>query len=157
MEKTCTKCGETKTIDLFYKQKRGLYGVKSFCKKCSINATSEWIKINREKVRDNASKNRLRPERKEKRNNYLRGYYQTNKGKFLINQNNKNWVKKNIQKVREQSKLIKKRQVENLEDAYIKNKLKTSGWTEEYLNNQDLIDCKRLIIKTKRLCKTLAN
>lgn len=34
MEKTCTKCGQTKDLLLFEKKKTGKYGVGSWCKSC---------------------------------------------------------------------------------------------------------------------------
>lgn len=34
--KTCTKCQGILTIDYFYKQKRGKYGVSSICKDCKL-------------------------------------------------------------------------------------------------------------------------
>lgn len=32
--KTCSRCGDTKPLDAFYRQKRGLFGVMSVCKPC---------------------------------------------------------------------------------------------------------------------------
>jgi hypothetical protein len=33
-EKRCTKCGETKTLDAFWKHRKGLHGRRSVCKDC---------------------------------------------------------------------------------------------------------------------------
>ena len=34
MEKTCTKCGETKSLEEYYKHKAGKYGRRVRCKEC---------------------------------------------------------------------------------------------------------------------------
>ena len=43
--KTCKKCKQSKTIDLFHKQKKGKFGVQSMCKECkSEHAKQRHIK-----------------------------------------------------------------------------------------------------------------
>jgi len=42
MEKVCTKCGELKDTYMFYKQRRGKYGVRSICKSCGNKMQKEW-------------------------------------------------------------------------------------------------------------------
>lgn len=42
MEKVCTKCGELKDTSMFYKQRRGKYGVRSICKSCGNKMQKEW-------------------------------------------------------------------------------------------------------------------
>ena len=37
--KTCTKCGETKSLDLFHKDKNGKNGLEARCKSCSYLRT----------------------------------------------------------------------------------------------------------------------
>ena len=43
LEKACTKCGESKQLDGFYRHKRGLYGRQSWCKIC-FDAHNEELK-----------------------------------------------------------------------------------------------------------------
>ena len=47
LTKVCTKCGEEKTLDCFFKQKTGKYGVRTTCKKCD-NAYRE---ANKDKIK----------------------------------------------------------------------------------------------------------
>ncbi len=70
----CKKCGETKTKDSFYKQKRMKNGIRSLCKSC-------WNKISSE---------------------YYREYYINNREK--LREKKKEWSKKNIDKIREYKK-----------------------------------------------------
>lgn len=53
MEKTCTQCGETKPLDAYHKQKRGLHGRQSKCKDCRNANKREYfaIPVNRERNR----------------------------------------------------------------------------------------------------------
>jgi hypothetical protein len=36
LKKVCVDCGVEKTVDMFFKSKRGKYGKRSYCKACSI-------------------------------------------------------------------------------------------------------------------------
>lgn len=44
LEKKCSKCGETKSIDDFYKQKGGLYERSGQCKNCLNTASAARYK-----------------------------------------------------------------------------------------------------------------
>tara|TARA_R110000796_G_scaffold43279_1_gene106405 strand:- start:143 stop:604 length:462 start_codon:yes stop_codon:yes gene_type:complete len=46
MLKQCKKCGETKAIKLFYREKRNKDGFKSYCKLCVVNYATKWNKVN---------------------------------------------------------------------------------------------------------------
>lgn len=59
--KTCTKCLETKDFSFFYKQKKGKYGLSSWCKNCfksyetanrekQLERTNKYKKANPEKI-----------------------------------------------------------------------------------------------------------
>lgn len=50
--KKCTKCGELKPLDEFYRNKRTADGRRYNCKKCSDEYSDEWIEKNRDKVRE---------------------------------------------------------------------------------------------------------
>lgn len=51
IEKTCTKCGETKPLEAFAKAKRGLHGRNSRCKVCKRAMCKEWRRENAEHKR----------------------------------------------------------------------------------------------------------
>jgi len=49
MKKKCYKCKIEKSIDDFYKDRNGTYGVNSKCKLCSSDSFKEYYKNNKEK------------------------------------------------------------------------------------------------------------
>lgn len=59
--KRCSKCGEDKPLDDFYRSKRGLHGRYSSCKACKSAQSTTWVKQNREK------RNETRAARRERR------------------------------------------------------------------------------------------
>jgi len=48
--KTCTKCHEMKSLDDFYRNKRGRYGRQSQCKTCCDVVHQQWVKNNPQKI-----------------------------------------------------------------------------------------------------------
>ena len=98
--KTCTKCGEilSATLEFFYKHERGLYGLRSWCKKCHNKITSDtskqWQKDHPERIREiqhkhyHANKGRINKRRREKINREkarinTRHWYWTNREKRI--------------------------------------------------------------------------
>ena len=76
MNKVCTKCKVEKSLDEFYKEKRGKYGCRAMCKICDANRKSIWHTKNIEK---NHNKNHLWFQcNKSKRNAYERNMRYTN-------------------------------------------------------------------------------
>ena len=137
--KICNKCGEEKELSLFKKQKSIKCGVRPTCKKCANDYNSKWVFKNKEKTLASQRKSYL----KNIEHHRARGreYYKNNKEKIL-----QYWLP------------WQKLQIDKLSDFYIKKKLIRSGFTKEHINeNKELIEVKRLIIKTKRLCKTSQN
>lgn len=65
---------------------------------------------------------------------------------------NRQKQKKNINEL-----LSAKRAIANLEKRYIKAVLKKEGFPYNYTDNEDIIDIRRLIIKTRRELKTIEN
>lgn len=49
--KTCTKCGEEKELDEFYKRNDRPCGLQSHCKKCQSGYANRWNKTNRARTR----------------------------------------------------------------------------------------------------------
>ena len=77
--KTCSGCGMSKTLDLFHKHLKGLFGLRSKCKECRKTGGQQYYQKNRERclvVRRNwKDKNR------DRRLEYNREYHQSNKEK----------------------------------------------------------------------------
>jgi hypothetical protein len=49
--KQCSKCKETKSLDQFYKNKDGKYGLRSNCKECSNKINTEYYTNNRDRLK----------------------------------------------------------------------------------------------------------
>lgn len=47
--RTCSKCLTEKELSDFYKEKGGLYGVRSICKQCDIKRRIKWHSLNKDK------------------------------------------------------------------------------------------------------------
>lgn len=80
---TCTGCGESKTTDLFFKDKKNPHGHETRCKACRCARMKE---IKQE------------PSRKAARRKWSQDYYEQNKDK--INSYNKEWALNNNAKFR---------------------------------------------------------
>lgn len=64
--KTCTKCGEEKFLEEFYRDKRLKTGRRPDCKTCKTESHRKWAESNREHVKE-----------------YRADYYQSNREKIL--------------------------------------------------------------------------
>jgi hypothetical protein len=80
VEKVCSACGETKEIELFYRDKKSKDGYYNKCKSCKDDKTKRYIKENKEKISE-----------------YRRKYYEANREKILAyrNENRESFYKKN--------------------------------------------------------------
>ena len=97
--KTCTKCGEVKTLDGYSKNPQGRFGTKSRCKSCRNSAWKKRYAENKteynQRLRDRYAKD---PEYRQRRNEwannwrkknpeayhqYLRDYYVENKQAYI--------------------------------------------------------------------------
>ena len=112
--KTCTKCSETKTLDCFYKQTAGKYGVAAHCKLCHSNMSISWAKRNPETVKKINSKYRQNntEKLKERHDEWYkknREYRLSQKKQYRsehreeLNEKVKDWYKKNPHKYSEYS------------------------------------------------------
>lgn len=83
-------------------------------------------------------------------------YFKTEKGKEARRASAKKTRDKDIHKSRQRVNLINRRHVKNLEDPYLRSLLKKRhGFTKEDLvDYPEIIETHRLIIKTKRLCRS---
>ena len=96
MSKTCTKCGETKPLDDFYRDKTGAGGRRPDCKECvreykrsyheenrdkRLEYSRRYHEENRDKIRER--KRRYYEENRDKEREYKRRYYEENRDKVL--------------------------------------------------------------------------
>jgi hypothetical protein len=89
-------------------------------------------------------------------NELVKGFYENNKDKIRIrikeirNQNRELYNSTQKERV--------KRLRKGLPEYYIKQQLRSKGFTkQQIIDNPEIIEVQRLMIKTKRLCKTLQN
>lgn len=75
--KKCTKCGEIKPLNEFYRNKASKDGYRSDCKDCCAARKKKWKENNRDKVL--AEKRRYRERHKDKINARIREYRTENK------------------------------------------------------------------------------
>lgn len=81
MSKTCTKCGETKPLDGFHRDKTGAGGRRPDCKECVREYTHRYLEENRDKERERTR--RYHEENRDKRLEYARRYREENRDKML--------------------------------------------------------------------------
>lgn len=78
--KTCSKCGETKTLDAFYRQKRGRLGRSSVCRTCAQARDACYSRARQSKRRpEQAAYRRKHPEKVKA---WKAAYYQKHKEKL---------------------------------------------------------------------------
>lgn len=152
IKKTCTKCGDNKLLEEFYKQKNGKYNRSSKCKSCINNENkkkpSNYYKLNPEKRKLSSKKHyeknkdhyrnygrRRYKENKEFFNQYSKEYYQKNKIKS--NEYGKVWRKNNKEKCREYARNRYKKNLELASIKWMRNFLYRTeklGFNSEFLN-----------------------
>lgn len=87
MKKTCTKCGEEKSLDCFHKDKKSNDGLCYHCKDCVAKKTKEYRERNKTKIQ--RKKKIYRQKNREKILKRDRKYYQENKIKISIREKEK--------------------------------------------------------------------
>jgi hypothetical protein len=182
--KVCSCCGLEKQLTDFYKRTKSKNGYMSRCKVCDRLKTNKYRKINfkvisekkkiynasyrkqnkkilkiskaiyRERIKTNNEKNIL--EIKKCVTSYCCTCGKFKKVSFfVIDKYKKNGYKSQC---KECESLKTKENIKNLNKNYIRQKLIRTGFTKEEISkNEDLVEIKRLIIKTLRLCKTSKN
>ena len=172
--KTCTKCNENKELTNFVKNKLGKFGYSYQCKECqkiyrnlNIDKAKESAKLYRE-----LNKNKWKEyheKNKEKNLKRLHEYQIINKEKIkarekVYRENNKDTIKKrlkdynsiNKEKLKISRNLYFIENKNNLTDVYIKKVIQSKNKDLKYIP-QELIELKRIQLKTHRLCQQLQN
>ena len=79
--KTCTKCGEVKTLDEYYKHSRGRFGAEAWCKSCRTSERKKWYAENKTKynqrLRDRYTED---PEFRQRRKDWDKDWHEKNAG-----------------------------------------------------------------------------
>jgi hypothetical protein len=142
LTKQCTKCKEVKGIGEFGNLNRSKDGKANQCKACRKIIHSLSYFKNRDKTIKQYKEYRIRTKK-------------THKDSRSLSQ--KKSRLKRIEKLRKYEKDRMNKDVANTSDRYIKRLFISKEKLPRELITPELIECKRLIIKTKRLCKTLSN
>jgi hypothetical protein len=138
LEKKCSKCGNVKILDDFYKQKGGYLEKRADCKICSIKKIKEWqlnhLDYNKIYLINNP----------EKRKKYSDKYYNNNKDKCLkygheYYKNNKDERNKYTREYYKEHSLEHK---EYNKAYYKRNKEKFREYAKRYKNNIELATIK---------------
>jgi len=165
MSKTCTKCKVNKPIDDYstykYKPKKDgtqKIGLRTYCNQCKNKMTKDWFIKNHGYKKEWRKQNPL----KAKQEN-LKAKPRTDKWR----KDNKQELKikkakyrlKNIEYIKSKKPAEEKKARKELQDNYVISQLtKRSKLTSKDVRKYpELIEAKRLILKTKRLCRTSQN
>lgn len=158
--KICSKCNLEKEISEFPKE-------RNRCSACIREYMQEYRLRNKEKLKTSNKEYYLKNSGKIK--SYYKKYWARNPEKWKkyrkkykaenpekIKEISKNWNAANKQKIRTLQRERNKKGRLSLDDRYVMTCLKsTSNFTfSELRKHPELIEAQRLIIKTKRLCRT---
>lgn len=146
--KVCAKCGLELDKSMFSKRKISKDGLQLSCRECEKKV---YI-LNREKYlsrsKENWNKNKTAIAKKAK------VYREKNNEKLCLGR--KKWEEANRDRWRLIMKRANTRDMLLLSDRYVKQQLSQCGFPEELIKQYpELIETKRLLIKTKRLCSTI--
>jgi hypothetical protein len=144
--KLCRTCNQKKTLESFSNHKREKDGKYYECKDCKNNKHKDYSK----KFRKTEKYKVVRQSEKYKvyHQDYIKKYQKTEKHKEY----QKYFWQLNT------TKEFKKNQTQNLDYDYLRDTLRKKGFLlEQIKNNPEILEVQKLIIKTKRLCKTSQN
>jgi hypothetical protein len=163
--KVCSKCGVQKLNDeyskYFYKPKKDgtkKIGIRTYCNSCKNKMVKDWFEINNDYKKEYRKRN---PEKLKEEN--LRAKPRTEKwrleNKDILKIKKIEYKKKNIIHIAELNKKEAQKTRDLLTDRYVVSQItkRSSLKAEDIKENKELIEVKRLIIKTKRLWKTSRN
>ena len=130
--KVCSKCKGEKPLACFQIRKIGKNGIDSICKNCKNTWLRTWAKKNKDKIKK----------------------YKTKVDKEKV----KKYKDKNREKINKQTNISYHKAAQNLSTSYLKQAIKQRGFTLEQVNKHpEILETLKVIVKTKRLCKTLQN
>lgn len=145
--KKCSKCGEVKGVEEFRVDNQKSDGLYSSCRMCASATYRNYYIINSRKVRDLTLLYKI--------NNRLKVQLSTkkyrDKNKDILNQIQKKYRIEN----KDNMKRKYRADVISLADVYVRGVICCESKIPSIFISQDLVEIKRTILKTKRLCKTL--
>ena len=152
--KRCSKCGKIKSIDLF---RRGVCKecIKEYNRLYSIKNRDLIAKIQREYQANNVEK--IKAQRKE----YNSSVAEIRREKEAAYRQRRRELydakkAKDIGAFRERQRASMRKRIASLSDGYIKERLTKQGFKNEQIT-PELIELKRITLKTTRLCHQLKN
>lgn len=149
--KLCTKCNTVKSFDEYNKAKDRKYGISCHCRSCMNIHKKEYR--NREETKILIKGCRYRYNKKNDHKN--KEYALKNKDRIAIY--NKNHRKENIEHYNQVAASYKRKCINEISDSYVKDKLRRVTSLKGIDVPQEIIELKRIIIKTHRLCLQLKN
>lgn len=149
--KTCSKCKEEKPLSDYYIVYEKYL---ARCKNCVNADCKKYVTANsekRKKYQDDYNK-----KNKDKQIIHKRKYQQ--KQKIILRKKGVERYAKKRDVLLQQTKKQQKMYADTLHDAYMKQHMRKLGYTKEQIKGYpELTETIKLIIKTKRLCKTSQN
>ena len=99
-QKRCSKCGEVKPVDCFYKDPKSMSGLRSWCKECARADKRKWHYVNKDKRKQQFDD--WKEKNKESFAEYKKEWAKANPEKVTMY--NQKWRGKNKEKVQENKK-----------------------------------------------------
>ena len=133
MEKLCSKCNISKSVDLFSKDSKRKSGIRNYCKVCACIISQKYATENREVVLKRKAERRQNPEVKEQEKKRYKAYYHRPevKSRYEEYRNNPE-VKERLQEYFDRPDIIaRKKELEKLNAPARNNKLKFRYKTDE--------------------------
>lgn len=106
MIKKCTKCGENKSLDMFYRAKDQSSGLRPECKVCQKGKNKEWATKNKDKIKSYLKEYNVMYQKTEKRKEYLKKYRSREDVKLRCNEKQK--IRSQMPKTKERIKKYSK-------------------------------------------------
>ena len=149
--KLCTKCNIIKSFDDYNKSKNRKYGIACHCRSC--------MKIERKEYRAKETSIVLI---RECRSRYNKKHPETRLTYYLNNidkrtEYNKKYRENNIEHYNNKATIYRKKSRNILSDGYIKSQLSKVTSLKHSQIPQELVELKRIQLKTYRLCQQLQN
>mgnify|MGYP003652087023 CR=1 FL=1 len=165
MEKKCTKCNEIKSINDYSKYKfkprkdgTQKIGIRSYCNKCKNQMTKDWFDKNK------GYKKKWRKENPDKvRQENLNAKPRTDKwrkeNKYTLKIKKREYRLKNIDYIKKNKPIEARKARKELQDCYVIGRITRDSnlKASDIRKHPELIEAKRIIIKTKRLWRTSQN
>ena len=149
--KQCSKCKEWKELTEFSKKRSKSDGLCCYCRSCIKKSNKQWRLNNPDKDKERKKQWRLNNPDKQKEWGKRWRLNNPDKQKERL----KRWRLNNVDKEKESNKQWRLNNPDKVIISNIKTNLKQSYNISDA--PADLIECKLLIIKTKKLCKTSSN